>query len=159
MKHTETSVRDIVNDFAVSTKNNSITDIEYLLCDEGYYEIQLENLETFETNKTEFLQWFSNKLNTTIITDVEFDQCIHCAVGNNVLLFNKGLFPRTVKDASERSKTGLMIGVTDGVITQIKFCYVFMKTDNKYAFECQIDDIKALMKAEGISFHEAQKRM
>ncbi len=57
-------------------------------------------------------------------------------IGNKVVLFNGGKFPRVIKDVSERSKTGLMLEIEDDKIIGINFCYVFAKTENLYQFEC-----------------------
>ena len=79
---------------------------------------------------------------------------MHCYIGDTVILFNGGNFPRKIKDHSERSKTGLMIDVIDEKITYIKFCFVFAETENKYVFECIGSRIKEYMR-EGHSFEVA----
>jgi len=62
-----------------------------------------------------------------------------------VFLFNGGKFPRETKKESERSKMGLMLNVQEDKIMEIKFCFVFLKTENKYLFECIAEKIKSLI--------------
>jgi hypothetical protein len=47
-----------------------------------------------------------------------------------------------LKDSSERFKTGLMVESSMGLITQIKFCYSFLKTENKNVFEIKMERIQ-----------------
>lgn len=79
-------------------------------------------------------------------------------IGNSVVIFNDGKFPRTIKDSSERSKTGIMIDVKDYKIITLKFCFLFLKTENKYKYECTLDEINKLEK-QGLSFEEAWKQV
>ena len=104
--------------------------------DEGEFQIQDDENESIETNKIGFLNWYSKKLNDTPIVGVIYDQCLHCSIGNSVVIFNERKFPRVIKDSSERSKTGLMIETKTGKIVALKFCFVFLETENKYVFEC-----------------------
>lgn len=61
-------------------------------------------------------------------------------------------------DLSEQSKSGLMIDADDDKITTLKFCFIFLKTENKYEFECVADKIKELLN-QGVSFDEALERV
>lgn len=144
----------LISDFAVSSKSNNIKHIESLLSDNGIFEIQDANLDIIEVGKTDFLDWYQEKLNTTAVTEIFYDKCNKCVIGNPVILLNCGSFPRTIKDDSERSKTGLMIEVKEDKITYIKFCFVFEETENKYVFECIGAKIKELMN-QGYSFESA----
>jgi hypothetical protein len=51
-----------------------------------------------------------------------------------------------------------MIDAYDNKITTLKFCFIFLKTENKYEFECVADQIKELIK-QGVSFDEALERV
>ncbi|MBC7382892.1 MAG: hypothetical protein H7296_07830 [Bacteroidia bacterium] len=145
---------DIAIEFAQATKFNDIELLESLLHDNGEFQIQDRKNEVIDSNKNEFIKWYKNKLDNTPITDIVYDQCIHCHIGNRVVIFNDGQFPRTIKDSAERSKTGLMIVVKDGKIITLKFCFVFLKTENKYQYECELEMIEVLKK-QGLSFSEA----
>ncbi|MBT7996147.1 MAG: hypothetical protein HN691_14835 [Bacteroidetes bacterium] len=107
-----------------------------------------------DTNREGFLKWIQAKIKETEIYKVEFDQCLHCKIGNHVLLFNEGKFPRICKDDSERARTGLMLGIQDEKIIEIRFCYVFLKHDNKYVFDCRREKIKDFQNS-GLSLDEA----
>ncbi len=144
----------LIKEFAESSKSNNILLLKSLLSDNGIFEIQDTNLDIIEVGKTDFLDWYKDKLNETVINEIFYDQCLHCAIGNPVILFNNGTFPRKIKDDSERSKTGLMIEVKEDKITYIKFCFVFAETENKYVFECIGANIKKLM-SQGYDFETA----
>lgn len=135
MIHVKTNTRLIISSFSNAVMEGNLNIIDSLLKDDGCFDIQDDNLETIEVNKYRFLFWFKNKLKSTSILSVDIDQCLHCAIGNTVLLINNGEFPRKIKDISERSKTGLMFKTKGELITKIKFCYVFAKTENKCVFE------------------------
>jgi hypothetical protein len=140
---------DQIIEFAQASMRKDISYIEGLLSDSGEYEIQNDSLETVEVGKQEFIKWYSNKLSQTSIQSIEYDQCLHCQIGARVVLFNAGKFPRQIKDASERSKTGYKIESKDDSITSLKFCFVFLETDNKYEFQCAIDKLSEQFKTTG----------
>ena len=148
---------EVIKIFAVAIKEKNIELIVSLLSEKGIYDTQLPDLKTIESDKVTFVDWFSDKLKTTKISSVTFDQCLHCKIGNPVVLFNNGEFPRIIKDSSERSKTGLMLDIKEGKITNIKFCYVFAQTENKYKFECDGEQIKKHM-SDGLTFEDAYKK-
>lgn len=159
MEQTLLIEKDIAIVFAQATKQNDFNLITGLLSDQGEFQIQNKENDSVDVGKKEFLAWYKLKLQQNPITDIEFDQCIHCSVGDCVIIFNDGKFPRTLKDSSERSKTGLKLEVKDCKITELKFCYVFLKTQNKYEFECVSDKMRVLMKDAGLSFDEAYERV
>lgn len=128
--------KDISIEFANAVMLKEINLIENLLSDTGSFNIQDFELETQDANKEQFIKWFVQKLESATIDKVAFDQCLHCIIGNKVILFNDGKFPRVIKDVSERSKTGLMLEIEEDKIVGINFCYVFAKTENLYQFEC-----------------------
>jgi len=139
---------DLIIEFAQASIRKDISYIEGLLSDIGEYEIQNNSLETIEVGKQEFITWYSNKLSQTPIQSIEYDQCLHCQIGARVVLFNEGKFPRQIKDTSERSKTAYKIESNADYITSLKFCFVFLETDNKYEFQCEIDKLREQLKAE-----------
>lgn len=158
MDITAIKTTDIAIEFAKATRLNDIELLNSLLHENGEFEIQDKENEVIDANKSEFLKWYKTKLDTMPITKITYDQCLHCCIGNSVVIFNDGTFPRAIKDSSERSKTGIMIDAKDNKITRLKFCFVFLKTENKYEFECTRDKVKELQK-QGLSFNEAWKRV
>lgn len=140
IKTTLPATKLIVKEFANATIKNDLIKISDLLCDNGDYEIQTKNLVIRKANKKSFLKWFKNKLSETQVINVDYDQCIHCYIGNPVLLFNNGEFPIIIKDSSWRTKMGLMLDVQNNIIKRIKFCALFLKTENPYVYEKRIKD-------------------
>ena len=151
-------IADIAIEFARASKLNDIELIRGLLHDKGEFEIQDKDNEIIDANKNEFVKWYKTKLDKTPITSIDYDQCLHCHIGNSVVIFNDGNFPRKIKDCSERSKTGLMVDAKDNKIITLKFCFVFLKTENKYDYECTNDKVNELVK-QGLSFNEAYKKV
>lgn len=137
--------------------NRDIKKIQYLLSDDGTYEIQSQRLNTLIVNKKRFIAWIKKRMKQeekklTITMDI----CMLCSIGANVLMINDGSFPRRLKDSSERSKTGLMVESSKGLITQIKFCYSFLKTENKNVFEIKMERIQYYTRC-GYSYNSAKK--
>lgn len=128
--------KDISIEFANAVKLKDLNLIENLLSDTGTFSIQDSELETQEANKSQFIKWFRQKLKRVVIYKVDFDLCLHCMIGNKVVLFNDGKFPRAIQHNYERSKTGLMLEMDADKISSISFCFVFAKTENLYQFEC-----------------------
>ena len=114
-------------------------------------------IETIFVNRQEFMRWYESKLDNAVITDIDYDQCLHCMIGNKVILFNRGKFPILFKDDSERSKTGLMLEFKDGKIAGINFCRVFLNTTNKAVFECRGEKVKEFIE-QGLSKNEAIRK-
>ena len=150
--------QNIAVEFALASERKDINHLESLLYENGTFDIQLANLETQELGKHEFIKWYEMKLQETEITSIAYDRCLHCFIGNRVVLFNDGQFPRSIKDCSERSKTGIMLDIQDGLISTLKFCYLFAEADNPYVIECQLAKIKEY-KSLGMPFKEAYKNV
>ena len=127
--------KSIIKEFSDYTLNNEIENIRQLLDISGEFEIQDEKKDSIVVKKDVFIDWYQKKLEATTVTSVEFDQCIGCSFGKSILIFNNGKFPREIKHNSERSKTGLMLNTIEGKINEIKFCFAFLKTENKYQIE------------------------
>jgi len=158
MTQTLIPTQNIAVEFALASKNKDLPHLESLLSENGTYDIQTADLETLEVSKQEFIEWYGMKLQETEITSIVYDRCLHCFIGNRVVLFNDGQFPRSIKDCSERSKTGIMLDIQDGLISTLKFCYLFAKADNPYVVECQLAKIKEY-KSLGMPFKEAYKNV
>jgi hypothetical protein len=151
------SVKDLIEEFSKATIEKDFTAIEKLLDEQGVFEIQDNKQELIEVSKEEFLIWYENKLQDVTISEHHYDQCIGCSFGQQVVLFNDGAFPRIQKDTSDRSKTGFMIDSKDEKIIKIAFCFVFLKTENKYIFECIGNIIKVDINS-GSSYKEALEK-
>jgi len=158
MTRTLPQTQNIAVEFALASEKKDLRHLKNLLAEHGTFDIQTADLETLEVGKCEFLVWYEMKLQETEIKSIAYDRCLHCFVGNQVVLFNIGQFPRIVKDSSERSKTGIMLDIQDGLISTLKFCYLFAVTNNKYVFECRIDRIKEYQ-SQGMSYREAFKEV
>lgn len=141
--------------FVDSIVAKDINQLKSLLSEDGLFEIQSTRLNTLEVDKKRFVSWIKKRLKEESELTVTFDQCLHCSIGAEVLLINDGTFPRQIKDSSERSKAGLMLESKDGLINKIRFCYVMVKTDNKYVFEVEIERIKKYID-QGHSYWDAQ---
>lgn len=122
----------ILQKFELAIQTKDISLLKSILYKKGEFDIQDKKFNT-QTRKIQgFINWFGPKLENTTIESIKLDQCLHCKIGNTVLLINNGTFPRTRVNSFERSKTGLMIEIKDDLITTIKFCYVFLKTENNH---------------------------
>jgi len=130
MTTTVRATRELLHAFVEASQSGDITAITQLLDDLGEFEYQDEDCETHTGNKKEFVTWYSQRLTTTSITSVDYDQCLHCVIGGSVVLFNEGTFPRMPLGFFERGKSGLRISSKDGLINGIYFCFVFLKNDN-----------------------------
>ena len=135
MTETKATTKELVKQFSESIREPDFIEMASLLADNGKFDIQDKKLETIEVGKDEFVEWIWVQRSFSSIRSIDYDQCMHCQIGAPVVLFNDGFFLRKVKDSSERSKTGLMLEIKDGLIHAIKFCFVFVKTENKCMFE------------------------
>ena len=145
---------ELIKLFVSASLNPDIKAIEYLLADDGVFEIEDKNLELVDTSKKEFLQWYNHKLKETIIIEVTNDQCIGCSFGNQVVIFNNGTFPRVPQDFTDKTKAGLMLETLDGKISKMQFCFSFLKTENKAVSDCVGAEYLKYMKA-GFSEEDA----
>jgi hypothetical protein len=148
--------RDVISLFSEAILQKDIKTIQSLLAEDGTFDIQSPRLNTLEVNKKRFISWFKKRLKQNESIEISFDTCLFCSIGATVLLINGGKFPRQIKDSSERSKTGLMLEVNNGLITRFKFCYVLTKTENKYVIEEKMERIRHYTD-KGLSFWYAMQ--
>ena len=153
-KSCKPKIENTISLFSAALLKKDIKGIKDLLSEEGEFEIQSPKLNTLQVNKNRFVSWLNRRLKQTDTLTVALDQCLHCSIGRTVLLINDGTFPRQIKDSSERSKTGLMLKVKEGQISQIKFCFVFVKTENRYIYELKTDKVR-YYEEKGYSMWEA----
>ena len=150
------NTNELIKLFVSASLNDDIFAIEELLADVGVFELEDKDLKIIEGTKTEFLAWYKLKLINSKIIETNYDQCIGCSFGKQIVLFNNGTFPKKPSDFSERTKAGLMIEGENGKISKIIFCFTFLKTDNKYVCECFGEEVLKNIK-KGMSEDEAIK--
>ena len=120
----------VAQEFAEAFAMKNRFDIENLLCDDGIFEIQNEDLETEEVDKMTFLDWFFPILARQLSLPFYLDRCAGCMNGKPVIIFQDGKFPRSRWKLGEMQKSGLMIEEKDNKIVKIMFCYSFCETEN-----------------------------
>ena len=148
----------IVNEFVEAIRAKDIGWISNLLDPNGVFDIELPDQDTLEVNREEFMNWLAEPLNRTEITSVEYDQCLFCKIGNPVVLFNKGKFPRKAK-VGERPKAGMMLNVNEnGLIDLIQFCFTFLHRDNVHKPSAKAENFIEAIK-NGLSPEEAHERI
>jgi len=137
-----TDQKVIATTLAEAVTTFDITKVADLLSENGEYQIQNDKEERTETNKSDFLKWLGDCFDEFLFvnedrTRLEYtiDQCLYCRIGNPVTIFENGRFPVFSRDLGNREKCGLMLEFKDGLVSDISFCYLFMKTDNPYPFE------------------------
>jgi hypothetical protein len=145
---------ELLKVFISASQRADIFAIEDLLSKDGVFEIEDENLELVDTNKEYFLKWYKNKLEETPINEVDTDQCIGCSFGKQVVIFNKGTFPRVPHSFTDKTKSGIMLDSSNGQISKLQFCFSFLKMENKAVCECVGEDYVKYIK-EGFSEEEA----
>lgn len=154
---------DIAVRFADAVKNMDMQMLDELLEEPGDYQITDETttanteVNRLDADKAGFLQWLLQKRLATAVYDISFDQCLHCAIGNPVVLFNNGQFPVNTRDMSETSKTGLMLDITENKIKGIQLCFTFIGEENKCNFEYVAHLMQHYME-KGINYIEAHAK-
>jgi hypothetical protein len=112
------------------------------LVENGEFSIQDEKEEIVLTNKVNFLNWLSGYFDEFLFVNEDrtkliyiIDQCLHCRIGNPVIIFENGRFPVFTRSLGDREKIGLMLEFKDNLISDISFCGLFVRTDNPFLFE------------------------
>src|ERR1035437_2167062 len=110
--------------------------LENLLADGDEFNIENELQETANTDKPGFINWILDKRKKQEKIEYVFDLCLNCKFGAPVVIFNDGFFPISrkkidVKNFSRKERGGLMLDIENNKIEAIRFCYTFLKTENK----------------------------
>ena len=120
----------------------NIIDIGNLLKENGEFMTLDEKDERVVSSKDDFIKWISNCFDEFKAAnedrnklDYTIDQCLHCRIGNPVIIFENGRFPVFTRETYEREKCGMMLEFGDDLISDISFCYFFLITDNPFNFE------------------------
>jgi hypothetical protein len=134
--------KTIAAELAETIATFNIAKVVDLLSENGEYCTQDENDEIVITNKVNFLKWLSDCIDEFLFanenrTELNYiiDQCLHCRIGNPVIILENGRFPVFTRDPWQREKCGLMLEFDDNLISGITFCFLFLKTDNPFLFE------------------------
>jgi hypothetical protein len=150
--------RDIAIEFAANVKNQDFISLKSILEKSGEFEAEpTPNGESEIYSRDAYLEWLQSKCQSTQIRKIDYDQCLFCQIGNPVVLFNDGRFPKKMTEDANRSKAGLMLDIKRNKIASIKFCYTFLKTENKFLYECKGPIIKDLMD-KGYTLKQAIKK-
>ena len=87
----------------------NIPKIEELLSDKGEYCIQDEKEDIVISDKAHFINWLINRFEEFLYVnedsnelDYTIDQCLHCKIGNPVIIFENGKFPVFKKRLGKR---------------------------------------------------------
>jgi len=138
----KTDQKTITIELANAIASFDIDKVTTLLSEKGKYNILDEKNKIVNGNKVSFINWFTNCIDEFLFVnddttklDYIIDQCLHCRIGNPVIIFENGRLPILTRNAWEREKCGLMLEFDDNLVSGITFCFVFLKTDNPYLFE------------------------
>ncbi len=137
-----TNQKTLTLELAEAISKFNIDVVENLLSENGEFQILDEKEETIISNKVDFITWLKNCFDEylsanedQIQMDYTIDQCLHCRVGNPVIIINNGRFPVFTRNSWDREKIGLMLEFDGDMISDITFCGFFLKTDNPFHFE------------------------
>lgn len=119
-----------------------IAKINELLSDKGEYCIQDEKGEPVLTNKTNYINWLSNRFDEFLSSKDDcdrlnyiIDKCSYCRIGNPVIIFENGKFPVLTTKDWESEECGLILEFDGNIISDISFCFLFLTTENPYLYE------------------------
>lgn len=138
----KTDQETIALELANAIASFDIAKVADLLEENGEYSIQDEKDEIVPSNKTNFLIWLGGCFDEFLFVNEDraslnyiIDKCLYCRIGNPVIIFENGRFPVFSRDLWEKEKCGLMLEFKDNLISDISFCFMFVKSDNPYLFE------------------------
>ncbi len=127
---------------ALAIASFNIARVNELLSEKGEFNILDENENVVIGNKPDFINWLTNCFDEFLYVNEEsnhldyvMDQCLHCKIGNPVIIFENGRFPVITRKPWQKEKCGLMLEFDGNLISGITFCFVFLKTENPYLFE------------------------
>lgn len=137
-----TNQRTLTVELAEALAEFNIDVVGNLLSENGEFQILDDKDETIISNKNGFVRWLKDCFDeyTTVNEDCKkleytIDQCLHCRVGNPVIIIGNGRFPVFTRNSWDREKIGLMLEFKDEMISDITFCGLFLQTDNPFHFE------------------------
>lgn len=134
--------KTITIELADAIASFNIDTVAELLSENGEYCVQDEKGKIVISNKEIFINWLNRcfdefKSSNDGQTKLNYilDQCLHCRIGNPVIILENGKFPVFTEDLGDREKCGLMLEFDNYLVSGIAFCFLFLKTDNPYLFE------------------------
>lgn len=137
-----TNQKTLTLELAEALSEFNIDVVGNLLLDNGEFQILDDKDETIISDKAGFILWLMKCFDEYISVnedckrlDYIIDQCLHCKVGNPVIIIDNGRFPVFTRNSWDREKIGLMLEFKNKMISDITFCGFFLKTDNPFQFE------------------------
>jgi hypothetical protein len=137
-----TNQKTLTVELAEALSEFNIDAVGNLLLDNGEFQILDDKDETIISNKNGFILWlkccfdeYTSVNEDHKQLDYTIDQCLHCRVGNPVIIIDNGRFPVFTRNSWDREKIGLMLEFKEELISDITFCGFFLQTDNPFLFE------------------------
>lgn len=140
--NSKTEIKSIPKIFGESIANFELENIGAFLKEDGEYQITNSEDEPIIVDKNKFLEWLGSRIMefkkanpSRESLNYEIDQCLHCRIGNPVLIFENGKFPVQLIKPWDREKCGLMLEFENDLVESISLCFLFLQTDNPFIFE------------------------
>jgi hypothetical protein len=134
--------KTVITELAEAISSFDIPRVEGILSDDGIFAIQTEHYEVVLSDKKKFLDWLNGcfvkflfEAKSRRIITFNIVQCMHCATGNPIILFEEGRFPVFSGNQLKEEKSGLLIRSDENKVTGIEFCFLVMKTENPFIYE------------------------
>ncbi len=148
--------KEIISEFTNALIAKDLKALANLLDNNGAFMVINKTFETVAVIKEQYVNWLRFKLQTESVTQVDMDSCSGCSLGKTVVIYNNGKFPWVAHNIGDSSKGGLDFKISNGKITQIKFCYKFKNTKNQFGFEKRYNIYKSYLD-KGFTKEEADK--
>ena len=153
---TKISAKELITEFTRCLISRDLNALADLLDDRGAFMVINKTFETVAVIKEQYVNWLRFKLQTESVTQVDMDSCTGCSLGKTVVIYNNGKFPWVANNSGDSVKGGLDFKISNGKITQIKFCYKFKNTKNQFGFEKRYDIYKSYLD-KGFTKEEADR--
>lgn len=101
----KTNQKAIAVELAETIATFNIAKVADILSENGEYHIQNEKDKIVVSNKAGFLKWLGDCIDEFLFVNEDrkqlnfiIDQCMHCRIGNPVIIFENGRFPVFTRD-------------------------------------------------------------
>ena len=155
-RNTNKTDKEIINEFTNALIAKDLIVLAELLDNRGAFMVINKTFETVAVIKEQYINWLRFKLQTENVAQVDMDSCTGCSIGKTVVIYNNGKCPWVANNSGDSLKVGLDFKISNGKITQIKFCYKFENTKNQFGFEKRYDIYKSYLD-KGFTKEEADK--
>lgn len=155
-RNTNKTDKELITVFTNALIAKDLIALAELLDNRGAFMVINKTFETIAVIKEQYVNWLRFKLQTESVTQVDMDSCTGCSIGKTVVIYNNGKFPWVANNSGDSVKGGLDFKISNGKITQIKFCYKFKNTKNQFGFEKRYDIYKSYLD-KGFTKEEADK--